>query len=78
MELPVQIRLRLCISMALSLLPRYLRHDFWRITEPQHQRAHHAITEAIFARIDREFEVTVKERPREPTYRGTGHFMGKE
>ena len=56
-------RLKLCVLIPLSLLPRWVKHGFWRITEPQHQWAHDAITEAILSRIDSEFEVAVKERP---------------
>ena len=76
MKEPLRKRLRQCISLSLGLLPRWAKHDFWRICEPQHQRAHDAITEAILARIDSEFEIALKERPPEPTYTGTGHFSG--
>lgn len=71
------IRLKLCVSITLSLLPRWVKHDFWRITEPQHQRAHDAMTEAILSRIDKDFEVAVKERPPEPPYTGTSHMSGE-
>ena len=68
----VQKRLRFCISLTLGLLPRWAKHDFWRVCEPQHQRAHDAITEAILSRIDSEFEVAMEERPPSPVYTGTG------
>lgn len=76
MEARIQETLRRCVSLALSMLPRYVRHDFWRQCEPQHQRAQDHIIEEVVARLDSEFEIALRVRPPDPTYLGTGQFMG--
>ena len=42
------------------MLPREIRHDLWRTTEPQHGRAHEALLDVLLAEIERGFEVTKK------------------
>jgi len=51
------------LEIVLGMLPRYLRHDLWRITEPQHMRAVDKIAETIAAKVDDGFEVEAKPPP---------------
>jgi hypothetical protein len=39
MDEPARKMLLLHLRIALGMLPRYIRHDFWRTCEPQHPRA---------------------------------------
>jgi hypothetical protein len=55
--------LRFELKMALSMLPRGVRHDLWRTCEPQHQHAIEAAVETIAARIEYAFELTPIEHP---------------
>jgi hypothetical protein len=54
----------LTLRIALGMLPRYVRHDFWRTCEPQHQRAVDKIAEHVTTAVDEHFEVQAK--PRKP------------
>jgi hypothetical protein len=51
------------LKIVLGMLPRYLRHDLWRITEPQHMHAVDKIAETIAAKVDDGFEVETKPPP---------------
>jgi hypothetical protein len=53
-------RLLSTIGIALAMLPRYLRHDLWRITEPQHTNAVNKIAETLTAKIEDQFELQEK------------------
>jgi hypothetical protein len=64
MDEPARKTLLLHLRIALGMLPRYIRQDFWRTTEPQHQRAVDAIAEHLTKTVDEHFEVQAK--PRKP------------
>lgn len=68
--------LRMTLAIAVSMLPRGVRHDLWRVCEPQHERAKTAVVEAMMKQIEFAFEVSAKP-PREAVsfaylYRGPG------
>lgn len=70
MESAIRERLKLSLAIALSLVPRWVKHDFANRGEPQHGRAKEAIVDAVLGTVDQEFDVAEKEE-REP-YRGWG------
>lgn len=47
MDAAARKRLRLKLAIALALLPRWVRYDFWRRCEPQHERAQKAMVDAL-------------------------------
>jgi len=51
------------LKIVFNMLPRYLRHDLWRISEPQHMRAVDTIAEMIVVKVDDGFEVEAKPPP---------------
>jgi hypothetical protein len=71
MDAAVRNRLRLTLTLALSLLPRWARHDFWRQAQPQHDRAQHTMVAAILDRLEAEFEIAVKAE--RGLYKGWNH-----
>jgi hypothetical protein len=64
MDEPARKTLLLHLRIALGMLPRYVRHDFWRTCEPQHQRSLDEITKCVIEVVDEHLEVQVK--PRKP------------
>ena len=60
MDDPTRKSLLLTLRMTLGVLPRYLRHDLWRITEPQHGQAVDKLAEIVTEKIDSGFEVERK------------------
>lgn len=53
--------LTLELTLAISTLPRQVRHDLWRTCEPQHQRAVEAAVQAIRKRLEHGFYVEPKD-----------------
>ena len=70
MESVIRERLRLTLSIALSLLPRWAKHDFGHRAEPQHGRAKEAMVDALVEALERDFEVD--DKADRPPYRGWG------
>ncbi len=70
MESALRERLRLTLSIALSLLPRWTKHDFAQRSQPRQGRAQESIVEALIEAVDGEFDVADKSE--RPEYRGWG------
>ena len=70
MDSAIRERLRLSLAIALALLPRWVKHDFGKRSEPQHGRAKDAIVEAVLGAVDGDFEV--REKTERDRYRGWG------
>jgi len=62
---PARKSLLMTLKITLGMLHRYLRHDLWRITEPQHGQAVERIAETIVAKLEDGFEVEA--RPPKPS-----------
>ena len=60
MDEPTRSKLLFAFRMALAMLPRYLRHDLWRVAEPHHQRAVDRIAETLAAKVDEDFEIETR------------------
>ncbi len=50
------------------MLPRWVKHDFWRQCQPQNDRARAKMVEEVIAVIDETVDVAEKEKP--VRYRG--------
>ena len=70
MESSIRERLRLTLAIALSLLPKWAKHDFGRRSEPQHGRAKDAMVDALVEAIEQDFDVG--DKAERPPYRGWG------
>jgi hypothetical protein len=51
-------RLHLTPTIALALLPRWARHDFWRQSEPAHQRAKETIVNRLVEAVEADFDLS--------------------
>jgi hypothetical protein len=61
MEDKLRDKLRLMLGIKLAMLPRWVKHDFWRQAEPQNGRAKEKMVDEIIAVIDETVEVGEKE-----------------
>ena len=59
-KLRKQLHLRL--RTKLGLLPRWVRHDFWRQSQPQNEQATKTLVDTILAVVDEEVDVAEKRR----------------
>jgi hypothetical protein len=57
-------RLHLMLRIKLTLLPRWMKHDFWRQSQPQNEHATHRLVDAIIATVEEEVDVTAKNERR--------------
>ena len=60
MEDKVRDHLRLMLGIKLTMLPRWVKYDFWRQAEPQNGRAKEKMVEEIITVIDDMVEVVEK------------------
>jgi hypothetical protein len=51
------------IAIAVRMLPKWVKYDLWKRSEPQRTRAEQATVEAILGRLDAEFEIALKPPP---------------
>ena len=51
------------LAIAVRMLPKWLKYELWKRSEPQRIRAEQANVEAILARLDADFEITLKPPP---------------
>jgi len=64
-KLRKQLHLRLRVK--LGLLPRSVKHDFWRQSQPQNEAATKTLVDTILAVIDEEVDVAEKKDMRRQT-----------
>jgi hypothetical protein len=62
MEDKLRERLRLMIGIKLALLPRWVKHDFWRQAQPQNEQATKKLVDTIVTVIDETVDVVENER----------------
>ena len=53
-------RLHLMLRIKLTLLPRWVKHDFWRQSQPQNERATHRLVDTIIETVEEAAEVEEK------------------
>ena len=51
------------LAIAVRMLPKWVKYELWKRSEPQRTRAEQATVEAILARLDAEFEIALKPPP---------------
>jgi len=51
------------LAIAVRMLPKWVKYELWKRSEPQRTRAEQATVEAILARLDADFEVALKPPP---------------
>ena len=57
------------LRLALSMLPREVRHDLWRTCEPRHGRAIDRAADAIRKRLEHGFTIEPKDLPSNSPFR---------
>lgn len=67
MDQPTRTRLRLTLAVALAVLPRCIRHDFWKQAQPQNDRAKEAMVDRLVAAVEEDFDLVERS---DKTYRG--------
>jgi hypothetical protein len=60
MDSPTRERLRMMLAIAVRMLPRWVKYELWKRSEPQRTRAEQATVDAILARLDADFEIALK------------------
>src|SRR5688572_27144116 len=63
MDSPTRERLRMMLAIAVRMLPKWVKYELWKRSEPQRTRAEQATVEAILARLDADFEIALKPPP---------------
>jgi hypothetical protein len=63
MEDKLRDRLRLNLLIKLALLPRWVKHDFWRQPQPQNDTARAKMVDAILDTVDEVAALVNKEKP---------------
>jgi hypothetical protein len=51
------------LAIAVRMMPKWLKYELWKRSEPQRIRAEQANVEAILARLEAEFEIALKLPP---------------
>lgn len=65
MDDKLRSKLHLRLRVKLGMLRRWVKHDFWRQSQPQNEHATHRLVDTILATVDEEVDVAEKtERPR--------------
>jgi len=57
--------LRLMLRIKLTLLPRWVKHEFWRQSEPANERATHRLVDEIVQTVDETVEAKERRGRRE-------------
>jgi hypothetical protein len=60
MDSPTRERLRMMLAIAVRMLPKWVKYELWKRSEPQRTRAEQAAVDAILARLDADFEIALK------------------
>jgi hypothetical protein len=61
MEDKLRSKSHLMLKVKLTLLPRWVKHDFWRQCQPQNEYAINKLVDTIIATVDEEVDAAEKE-----------------